>query len=616
MQQLKTYFKPFGVTSSETITMNSTICTFGAMQFLQDTESILKVLSVGNHYFRGDVNVWVEIRDNDLANDLVRRHFQPNIEIVEPADDETPIFSLNYDCLHAIFRYLPPADLISICHTCLRLKVIAQRVFISQYKKIDFGNLDGTTKIDAMKKVLMQFGCFIIDLTVECRNYYSYNVLDVIAIYCKGSIKSLKLNGFKKYYAEISFLARMRTFIGTLESIALVDCSIDSILLSDCKHLVHLEIRSENYAYEKVFEYVYPQLKNFILGENRVHQAFPIETFLQNHTNLERIVIEPHLIERDEGNGGNERNEENEGNEGNELETLDTRQKLYSLIDHASENLQSLELDGFQIEEDMVPPLRKIVSRLKYLKLHRFGQEKTIILDLFSNENQLREMDVQPLHHTNALDTVFPKLELIKLDSLQEHFGISRRFLRKQYNLKEINMKNIQAGPSADILAFLVNDFKNLKKLKLNFKNFEYSNCLKYMKTLKRLKIYRDHPNIVTFISDMVLKESVEYLELYSHNINDSLIDAIAKYPHLRQLHLCGWLTCQVAGGPFTMFKYLLKKLYYIPFLIVTVHKVLLEDKAYDELMKLAAQNGQKLDLVSRRNMPQGYMFEMEMHAA
>lgn len=593
MQQLKSYFKPLGLTSSESIRMIGTAGTFGSVQFLQDTESILKVLSAENHNFDGDVNVWVEMRDNDLARDLLRRHYvSDEIDIAEPANGETPIFSLNDDCLNGIFSYLSPFELVPVLKTCRRFRTISLMLFKTAYRIIDFGNLESMAKIDDMKQVLIFFGRCIIDLTIECRNFHGHLALEIIWRLCSGTLKTLRLNGFKKFDDGLPCLQKIRMLFSSMESIVLTDCSIDPSFLSECSKLVHLEIRSERYCYRTAFEYCYPQLKTFILGENRLNQTFPFGTFFQNHKNLEKIVIEPQMFERNE---------------------IARTKMLQLMIEHVGENLQSLELDGFQIEEDMVPQLQRIISKLKILKLHRFGDEKILPLGLFSNGNQLKELDVQPLHHTNALETVFPKLELIRLHSVEGKAKIFKRFLRKQDNLREVNMKNIDAGQSSDILLFIVNELKYMKKLKLNFKNIDYSNRLRNLKKLKRMQIYRNHPKISTFINDLAWKGSLEYLELCSYDINEHLIDAIAEYPKIRQLNLSGWLSCEVAGGPFTILKYLLTRLYYIPLLIITVHKVLLEDRAYDELMKMAAENKQILDLFRRRNLPEGYMFEMEM---
>lgn len=412
--QLSSYFQSFGEIYEIHITAK-TLFSIGKVDFF-DAESVFKVLAEKNHQLDGKVNVWTNINDYELAANLQRTNYHNHKCNSDKSDkstnDETTILCLIDHCLIEIFSHLQPSDLMSISETCTRFKAIAPLAMFAVLKTIDFGELYTDAKLDEFVKVLKNAGGFITNLTVEVNAFTlrknANTALTAIADYCTGTLKSLSLLGFEIEKKSIRSgmdeqIAKTLALFSTLESIAFRNGTLDPGMLSECNHLVHLELVDMDPIDGELFDIFHPQLKSVTLRNVNVGRESQLTKFFQNHQNLEKIVIERLLIK---------------------VSVWDENSVLVMnpLVNHFGDHLQLLQLIGFHIRDEMVHRIQRVWEHLQYLKLRRFGRKLSVCL--FAVENQLKEIDIVPLYRTNALDIVFPKLELLKLDFSEENIGV------------------------------------------------------------------------------------------------------------------------------------------------------------------------------------------------
>lgn len=608
---MSSYFQSFGEIYKIQITAKTSF-TIGEVDFF-DAESVFKVLSEKTHQLDGkEVNVWTDINDHELAANLRQANYaNRKCNSDRPTNAETSILCLIDHCLIEIFSRLQPLDLMSISETCKRFQTVAPLATFSALSSMDFGELYTDAKLDEFVKVLTNYGRFITDLTVEV-NAFTFRknasaALIAIADYCTGTLKSLNLLGFEierklrpryrfkhdEHEKNDEHIAKIQTLFSTLESIAFKNGALDPRILSECEHLVHLELVDMDYFDAEAFDYSYPQLKSVTLRNINVHgRQSQLATFFKNHPYLEKIVIERLAVR---------------------VSFWDEKSVLLvdPLINHFGDNLQLLQMVGFQIRDEMVRRFQPILKSLKYLKLRRFGRKLTVCL--FPDENQLKEIDIVPFCRTNAMEMVFPKLESLKLDFSQEKVSadILNKFLENQTSLKEIVVRGIARKHLfrfQAILLFIVNNLKNVMKVKLQLNElnhqlitFDAFDCITKLKI--RFFMVRNETEMY--------KNGRVYVDGF--DIGEELGDFIVKFPNVRQFDLVGSIAYDVPEGPFVVLKHLLDKLWHIRAVNITVEKLLLEDKANGELMKMAEQNNQKLNIFYPGYLPPGSMFEMEM---
>lgn len=137
---------------------------------------------------------------------------------------------LNSDCLLKIIEYLNPMDLCNVAQTSKRFRDLAQYHFYRKHRNFSCFSIlnDGIIHLDMFKRLLRVFGHHIRSLAIP--QYVFVNeegiaaeLLEVIARYCRESLKLLWMDGF---VMNSNLIKLMKPVFNRIEAIEFSNCGI------------------------------------------------------------------------------------------------------------------------------------------------------------------------------------------------------------------------------------------------------------------------------------------------------------------------------------------------------------------------------------------------------
>lgn len=236
---------------------------------------------------------------------------------------------------------------------------------------------------------------------------------------------------------------------------------------------------------------------------------------------------------------------------------------LNTITDFCSDNLKSLELIGFIIDQTMFPNARVLFGKLSSLTLAHCMLPDLFSDGLFSECKALQSLAYYS--NTSFIKTTendFPQLKFARFatDDLPykyEHLPAKLLFLQQYRDLKELTIC-VAMDETGMILQFIANNMKQLAKIRIESSIMSSSDSCTYlacisltkMEYIKKLSVscsgrfnttWKNADNYhkyLVFLESMELIESIEYLDLNNVYVDNRMISAIGGLQNLRALKL------------------------------------------------------------------------------
>lgn len=203
--------------------------------------------SASSHYIDETTRLW--FTDDEIRLTIDEKE-QQSSELAVTAGSATNLLDLNDDCLYEILslKFISIDDLCSVARTSVRLKEMANQIFVAKYKTCDLRiNLFSEYNPPA-ERILFTFGALISELFIGeegdvLMDRYCAYLLDLVTKCCSvGVLESLHL--YECYIPE-ELTERLKPFFSKLLKLRL-HCfhtyGKGKELFNECKSLVELKI--------------------------------------------------------------------------------------------------------------------------------------------------------------------------------------------------------------------------------------------------------------------------------------------------------------------------------------------------------------------------------------
>lgn len=392
-------------------------------------------------------------------------------------------------------------------------------------------------------KYLKNFGKAITGLTFAKLPYDTITkeqadkICNSILDNCSASLKTLKFEGIQM---NKSMIPKMRTLFASLESIHLHKCSFDVIddsFLAECNQLVKLDIVSCGKCGTLALQNSYPNLKSLALDGTALADVNLIEQFLQKHNHLQELDFSIKTV----------------------IDNVQQHRIFDVITECCSKSLTSLHLDGFVIDDKLVPQTKILFGNLTSLTLKNCRLTASSEEGCFVDCKKVVKLSIDNVKDFFRMATVndFPQLEYVRMNGSKDLQA--EEFLKNQNKLKDIQIHDIEYP--WDILR-TVDDLKQWKKLFVGRKThnpFDTLSATKYLPAIKNIKkLLYFCPEEIDFVFDEYGDDRVEYYPVFRpvlkqmdgsintlthlevNNISDgaSAVEALARFKNLIHVHL------------------------------------------------------------------------------
>lgn len=369
----------------------------------------------------------------------------------------TTISDLNDDCLMEVFNRLSIKSLCNVAEVSKRFKQNAETVFSLEYKCFDpiklYSLNDGHFEVtlNEFRNVLKNFGSLINELTVSKMTFKSSQnnrILDLILKYCKGTLKTLELDGFT---IKGIMVQKLTPVVESLEKLILNGCDVDDSignLLKHCGGLKKLKICDQQYGFQdcRFLEQEYPNLQSFTLKSVGLIRQSNLNVFVTKNPNIQKIKIK---------------------------NCDGVKDKIFGLIADKLNNLEKLSInltDYDSLFTNNLDPIKKM-KNLKKLEL-KCGRHSisTVIGELESKDILTQLVLTKVTVDDELIDSIcaMPNLTILKLTDVH---GFDKSHLRKiaknKCDLSELHLADCE-GVSKDGIIELVKNSNELQDLSIH----------------------------------------------------------------------------------------------------------------------------------------------------
>lgn len=457
--------------------------------------------------------------------------------------DKKTVLNLNDDCLTEIFRLLSPLDLLSLYDTCQRFRSVAAQTFPLTHKEVDLNtfcrDMYGIVKMDRLKGFLNAFGTMITSLKFglffKADAKLRHRILDAIVNSCSGTLKSFNFNNEREFECTVN-ASGLQPLFASLESLTLSGCSLDGNgLFTDCNCLVNMKVSDNLFGentYSRPFDNIHTHLERLQLYGG-ILVATPVEELerlLRHQTNLRELELSFAY----------------------EYENKHPR-ILNTITDFCSENLKTLKLSGFNIDQTMLPQARILFGKLESLAMKECQLNVSPNDGLFSECKKLQSFAFYfgKFVETSAND--MPQLKSLMLPKSVHEYGDvdlhmeeKLQFLKQHCFLEELTIWDDRRGLISEYIA---ENMKSLVKIRVESTHKCTTTCTALAKTMhiKKLTLcccnctWNDEikdSNYSLFLKGLVSMEFIQYLDLTNVLIDNAAIEAISEFKNLRHLKL------------------------------------------------------------------------------
>ncbi len=222
----------------------------------------------------------------------------------------TNIRDLNEDCLLELFstKSLTLMDLCAVAETCTSFKQITQRVFTKELKiriqyNYEYGgwlysleskyHLEVERTLCYVERIFKNFGPCLSHICIHGNNSEPV-VLDLIALHCKGTVKTLKIDSLT--IREI-LAVKLKPIFQRLVELDLIgmDIKVDKSIFANCDSLTELKISGLSNC-DAILWNTFPKLKVFSFQLSTGTTLFL--SFLQRHNSLKTLNFNGNVTDR------------------------------------------------------------------------------------------------------------------------------------------------------------------------------------------------------------------------------------------------------------------------------------------------------------------------------
>lgn len=205
------------------------------------------VISMDYNEGNSDTHIgYVEFKSAEAAEEALQKsiiNHNINVEVAEMWRQPDQIVNkLCDECLILIFSKLRLVDLTNAANVCVRFSHVAEFVFTSKYKKIQFNNECGYTHNDA-KSAIETFGPLIREIDIQAHFVPELDILSLLAEHC-SSLVQINFNEYD--FTTVNFVeTNFARLLYGLQSLTFDACLLPEHMLhflSFCRELKCLKI--------------------------------------------------------------------------------------------------------------------------------------------------------------------------------------------------------------------------------------------------------------------------------------------------------------------------------------------------------------------------------------
>lgn len=220
----------------------------------------------------------IKIQDVHAADEMYEQTEMPGTMPMTDPTSDPPIFSLNADCMNAIFDYMPLKDLSATAKTCTRLNEFVGNYFSREFKSQMIEFKDSKEKLDPKKLHLDHLLPFIQSLAIYGENIKVFREIENRKF---ENVKRIEFKNNKSSKKEIT-AGHGQTLKSILHCAELVEFKGNVFtdkhgkhILKHCLNMSSLCIETNVFklnpkCHSDWMEKTYPKLRNF-----QLNQGFP-----------------------------------------------------------------------------------------------------------------------------------------------------------------------------------------------------------------------------------------------------------------------------------------------------------------------------------------------------
>lgn len=243
-------------------------------------------------------------REHKTDTEMDRR-----MESSSELNENSMFLNLNDDCIEAIFRWLPLANLCSLSLTCKRAFKLTNQYFHRQYPNHCM-NISNTLSGPIIKYNEYYVKCFrsSIQNIRFTSDYWNLNVVHLftfLRMNCCENLRELEFDSINLKSKE-SYGAQIHAQLKNLTTISFINCSTHDIhngFLQYCDNLKHLIIKEEKLVELncKWTQEIYPNLKSLVYYVTEAHTIqinidIQLQRFLSKNSHIKNIAGDHRIV--------------------------------------------------------------------------------------------------------------------------------------------------------------------------------------------------------------------------------------------------------------------------------------------------------------------------------